>query len=120
MMKKYIFIYLLMISFLIPQQDCDCEEPVNVWFKVSTDQITYGKAIALDMSYGYSFADETGIYLIVFDVDGNQMYLTFPNGGDWVAQVQDPFLDELEKEFKSLEDYLRATKNKSSEIKKKQ
>ena len=34
----------------------DCEEPVNVWFKVSNDQTNsnYGQVVAIDMSHGYS------------------------------------------------------------------
>jgi len=28
-MKNYILIYLLLISFLTPQSECDCEEPVT-------------------------------------------------------------------------------------------
>ena len=42
----------------------------------------------------------------------------FPNGGNWTSeQPQDPFLDVLEEEFKSLEEYLRA--KQGTEIKKK-
>jgi len=119
-MKNYIFIYLLLISFLIQQEECECEEPVNVWFKVSTDEQTFGKIITLDMSYGYSFADEFGIYIIVFDVDGNQMYLTFPNGSEWSSpEYYGEFYKELEKEFKDLEEYLKTYPNKSKPIEKK-
>jgi len=108
-----------MISFLIPQEECECEEPINVWFKVSTSDDTYNKVIALDMSYGYSFADEEGIYLIVFDVDGNQMYLTFPNNSEWSSPGRNEFYDELDKEFKDLEEYLKTYPNKSTKIEKK-
>ena len=26
-----------------------CEEPTNIWYKVSTDQLTYGKKVRLDI-----------------------------------------------------------------------
>ncbi len=123
-MKSYIFIYILLVTIFLTScstQECDCGEPVNVWYKVSTDSISLGQVIKLDMTAGQSFSDANYIYIIVRDLEnGENVVIAFPNGGDWVAQTQDPFLDALDKEFKDLEDYLRATKDKSSEIKKKQ
>ena len=97
--------------------DCECGESVNVWYKVSTDDLTYGQIIQLDMSEGQSFSDEMYIYIIVKDlVNDDNIILVFPNGGDWHQKGIDPFLNELEKEFKNLEDYLKS--NPSKEIEK--
>ena len=52
-------------------QDCECDEPVNVWFKVSTDQATYGQIVKLDMSKGKSFTDGQYIYLIVKEISAD-------------------------------------------------
>ena len=100
--------------------ECEvCEDPVNIWYKVSTFEEDDGKIVKLDMSEGKSFADEQWIYIAVKEIERDDItYIIFPNGGDWVAEVRDPFLDALEKEFKSLEEYLRA--KGSTEIKKKQ
>ena len=96
--------------------DCECGELVNVWYKVSTDDLTYGQIIQLDMNEGQSFSDEMYIYIIVKDLaNDDNIILVFPNGGDWYQKGIDPFLDELEKEFKNLEDYLKS--NPSKEIK---
>ena len=73
------------------------------------------------MTRGQSFSDHQYIYLVVQDIETLELvYVVFPNGGDWTAEVKDPMLDALEKEFKSLEEYLRATQNQGTEIKKKQ
>ena len=89
--------------------DCECGEPANVWYKVSSSEEDYGKIIQLDMSKGQSFSDQMFIYIIVKDLaNGDDIILAFPNGGDWHAAIADPFLNELEKEFKNLEDYLKS------------
>ena len=100
--------------------DCECGEPVNVWYKVSTNEEDYGQVIQLDMSKGRIFSNEMFVYIIVKDLEGgDDIIVAFPNSGDWHAQpLGDPFLDELEKEFKNLEDYLKS--KSSEEIKKKQ
>ena len=118
---KVLFIFLLgIISAQVTAPDCECGEPVNVWYKVSTVEQDKGKIIRLDMSKGKTFADHQFIYLAVKDLDtGDMIYIAFPNGGDWVAEPErDPFLDALDEEFKNLEDYLKA--KQGTEIKKKQ
>ena len=97
-----------------------CEDPVNVWYKVSTFEPDRGKIIKLDMRKGQAFTDHQYIYLVVKDLDtGEVTYIAFPNGGDWVAEpARDPFLDALDEEFKNLEEYLRS--KQGTEIKKKQ
>ncbi len=99
--------------------ECEvCEEPVNIWYKVSTFEEDAGKIVKLDMSEGKAFSDEQWIYIAVKEIDRDDItYIVFPNGGDWVVKAEeDPFLKELEKEFNSLEEYLKL--NKSTSIKK--
>ena len=96
-----------------------CEDPVNVWYKVSTFKEDKGKIIKLDMRKGQAFTDHQYIYLVVKDLNtGEVVYIAFPNGGDWVAEPEkDEFLDALDEEFKNLEEYLRS--KQGTEIKKK-
>ena len=97
--------------------ECECGKPVNVWYKVSTDDLTYGQVVQLDMSKGTSFSDQRFVYIIVKDLANNDdIVLVFPNGGDWrVDASKDPFLDELDKEFKNLEDYLKSKQSEEIE-----
>ena len=98
--------------------ECEvCEDPVNIWYKVSTFEEDDGKIVKLDMSEGKSFADEQCIYIAVKEIERDDItYIIFPNGGDWVAKAEeDPFLKELQKEFDSLEEYLKANKSTSIE-----
>tara|TARA_R100001377_G_scaffold40881_1_gene22913 strand:+ start:198 stop:536 length:339 start_codon:yes stop_codon:yes gene_type:complete len=104
MMKKYLLTLLLTIGFIFPQ---DCEEPINVWFKISNDisNPNYGQVVALDMSQGYSYTDGEVVYLILNDITTKeQVILTFPIG-HWVVEGK----DEIQKEFDSLEEYLKNT-----------
>ena len=58
------------------------------------------------------------IILVVNLVDSDEeLMVMFPNGGYWTSPKPDPFLQELQQEFDSLEDYLRNLESK--EIKKK-
>ena len=118
---KILFIFLLgIISAQVTAPDCECGEPVNVWYKVSTFEPDRGKIVRLDMRKGQAFTDHQYIYISVKDLDtGEVIYIAFPNGGDWVAEPEkDEFLDAMEEEFKSLEEYLRS--KQGTEIKKKQ
>ena len=118
---KILFIFLLgIISAQVTAPDCECGEPVNVWYKVSTFEPDKGKIVRLDMRKGQAFSDHQYIYISVKDLDtGELVYIAFPNGGDWVAEPEkDEFLDAMEEEFKNLEEYLRS--KQGTEIKKKQ
>ena len=118
---KVLFIFLLgIISAQVTAPDCDCGDPVNVWYKVSTFEPDRGKIVRLDMRKGQAFTDHQYIYISVKDLDtGELVYIAFPNGGDWVAEPEkDEFLDALDEEFKNLEEYLRS--KQGTEIKKKQ
>ena len=107
-MKSSVYLYILLVTMLCNiTQAQDCEEPVNVWFKVSNDQTNsnYGQVVAIDMSHGYSSTDGTFIYLVLNDIStGEQVILTFPIGY-WVVEDK----DEIQKEFESLEEYLKNT-----------
>ena len=111
-MKSSVYLYILVVTMFSLSCDVvqaqDCEEPVNVWFKVSNDQANsnYGQVIALDMTEGYSYTDGEVVYLILNDVNTmEQVILTFPIG-HWVVEAK----DEIQKEFDSLEEYLENTK----------
>ncbi len=108
-MKKYLIILITLFSFIFSQ---DCDEPINVWFKISNDvnNKTYGSVIPVDMSSGYAYADEAGVYLIVLDKNTKeQLIIMFPIGY-WESE------DKLEKEFKDLEDYLKYNKGEVKKI----
>ena len=111
-MKSSVYLYILLVTMfslscnMLEAQDC--EEPVNVWFKVSNDQTNpnYGQVVALDMSNGYSSTDGAFIYLVLGDFNtSEQVILTFPIGY-WVVDGK----DEIQKEFENLEEYLENTK----------
>ena len=111
-MKSSVYLYILVVTMFSLSCDMvqaqDCEEPVNVWFKVSNDQtnMNYGQVVALDMSHGYSSTDGAFIYLVLSDVTTTeQVILTFPIGY-WTVEDK----DEIQKEFDSLEEYLENTK----------
>lgn len=116
-MKNLFISLVILISFSFPQ---DCEEPANVWFKLSNDISSkdYGKMIAIDMSKGFASTDGEFVYLLL-QIDGGEdaMLITFPIGY-WEIETKSDFVKEMEKEFKNLEDYLRATQNNGTEIKK--
>ena len=103
------FIYLMcIISAQATSENCECGEPENVWFKLSTEN-GIQRVVQLDMTKGKSFTDEMHIYLVVQDIETKELiYIVFPNGGEWTAEVKDPMLDALEKEFNSLEEYLKS------------
>ena len=118
---KVLFIFLLgIISAQVTAPDCECGEPANVWYKVSTFEPDKGKIVRLDMSKGKTFTDHQYVYIAVKDLDTDDViYIMFPKNGDWVSEEpKDPFLEALDEEFKNLEDYLRS--KGSEEIKKKQ
>ena len=116
------FIYLMgIISAQATSENCECGEPENVWFKISSEDGYGQKVVQLDMTRGQSFSDGIYIYIVVQDIETKELiYIVFPNGGEWVAEEKDPMLEALEKEFKDLEEYLKATQSKRREIKKKQ
>ena len=114
-MKNFILSVLLTLGFIFPQV---CEEPINVWFKISNDSKTYGQVIQLDMSKGYAGSDGQYLYLYVADLTNNEgIVIMFPIGY-WEAPKIDGFEKEYKKEFKDLEDYFKHNKGNGIEIKK--
>ena len=109
----FAFIYLMgIISAQATSENCECGEPENVWFKISSGDGYGQKVVQLDMTRGQSFSDGMYIYIVVQDIETKELvYIVFPNGGDWTAEVKDPMLDALEKEFNSLEEYLKLKGN---------
>ena len=87
----------------------------NVWYKVSTDDLTYGDVIRLDMSKGQAFSKVVYIYLIVQDLDTQEIiYLAFPNGGYWFAfSKEDSLYLEMEKDIDDLQKYLDSKSSKA-------
>ena len=82
---------------------------INVWRKVSTDELNPGEIVSLDMSRGYAACDGPFVYIIVRMIDSEEeVVVAFPNGGYWTVPEPDPFLQELQKEFDNLEEYLRS------------
>tara|TARA_B100000287_G_scaffold43880_1_gene39500 strand:+ start:584 stop:907 length:324 start_codon:yes stop_codon:yes gene_type:complete len=99
----------MLIGFVYPQE---CEEPINVWFKLSNDTSSkdYGKVISIDMSKGYATTDGYNVYLLVYLKDSDEgIIISFPMG-NWEVD------DKIEKEFKDLEDYLKHNKGKGTKI----
>ena len=82
---------------------------INIWKKVSTDEMNPGVIVSLDMSKGYAVCEGPYIYIIVRIAGSEEeAILAFPNGGYWSVPDVDPFLQELQKEFDDLEEYLRS------------
>ncbi len=116
-MKNIILILVMLIGFSYPQE---CEEPTNVWFKLSNDTSSkdYGEVIAIDMSRGYATTDGYFIYLMVYLKDSDEgVIISFPIG-NWEVEEKSEFQKELEKEFKDLEEYLKYNKGKGTKIQK--
>ena len=108
-MKKMLMTLVILISFILPQE---CEEPSNVWFKLSNDTSSkdYGRMIAIAMSKGYATTDGYYVYLLVHNRDsGEGLIISFPIG-NWEVD------DEIEKEFKDLEEYLKYNQGKGTKI----
>ena len=113
-MKNIIIILLILIGFIFPQ---DCEEPTDVWFKISTDvdSNTYGEIIKLDMSKGYASSDDKYIYIIVLTKDTKRkLILSFPIGF-WVVENINGFKKNEKEEF-DLDEYLKKNKGKGKTI----
>ena len=97
-----IFACIFVVSF------ADSTEPaaINIWHKISTDELNPGEIIPLDMSKGYISCEGPYIVMVVRIVDSEEeVIIMFPNGGYWTAPKPDPFLKELQHEFDRLEDY---------------
>ena len=109
-------IFLTMVTIGI-SNDCDCEEPIDIWLKVSNNDKDYGSLLKLDMSRGYALFDEYYIYLVVLEKDTKeQMIIMFPIGYWETEKVnkEDNILPKNNEEF-DWKEYLK--NNKGTEIK---
>ena len=105
-MKNILIILVILIGFILPQ---DCEEPVEVWFKISNDSNStgYGEIIQIDMSWGYAGTDGIYIYLFVYEKDtGKELVVQFPIGR-WEAERINKYIPKENEEF-DLKKYLKS------------
>ena len=112
-MKNILLTLVILISFILPQA---CEEPVEVWFKISNDinSTGYGEIIQIDMSWGYAGSDENYIYLFVYEKGtGKELVVQFPIGY-WETERINKYVPKENEEF-DLKKYLKS--RKSIEIK---
>ena len=112
-MKNILIILVTLIGFILPQ---DCEEPVEVWFKISNDinSTGYGEIIQIDMSWGYAGSDGIYVYLFVFEKDTRtELVISFPIG-HWKVDNMDKKIpkQEKKKEEFDLDEYLKKNKGK--------
>ena len=118
-MKNIILILITLIGFIFPQ-DCDCEEPINVWFKISNAEKDYGKLITLDMSNGFATTDGVFIYLVVKNKETKEdLVIQFPIGY-WIIDKIDKKIPKQEKKKEEkefdLDEYLKKNKGKGRMI----
>ena len=116
-MKNIIVILLPLIGIIFPQE-CDCEEPKDVWFKISNAKEDYGKLLTLDMSNGFATTDGLFIYLVVKNIDtGQDLVIQFPIGY-WIIDKIDKKIpkQEKKKEEFDLDEYLKKNKGKGRMI----
>ena len=112
-------IYLLIGNLLFSQEceECVCEEPVEVWFKISNDldDKDYGNIIQLDMSRGYAQFDGKYLYLFVQKLDTDEgIVIMFPIGY-WETEKITKYIPKEEEEF-DLDEYLKQNKGKGVKI----
>ena len=99
----------LLLATVVSFTPKDPPKEINVWHKVSDNELNPGEIMPLDMSQGYSFCSGTMVYIIVSEIGSeDEIVVAFPNGGYWTSPKADPFLQELQKEFNNLEEYLRS------------
>ena len=67
-------------------------EPINKWYKISTDEAVTGEVVILDMSRGYAYSGSGYILLVVKDSESDdEIVVAFPDGGYWTAPTVDSF-----------------------------
>ena len=111
-MKNILIILVTLISFILPQ---DCEEPEEVWFKISNEEKNYGQLLTLDMSYGYAGTDGHYVYLFVLEKNTKeQLVIAFPIGY-WETEKITKYIPKEEEEF-DWEEYLKQNKGKGVKI----
>ena len=114
-MKNILIILVTLIGFILPQE-CECEEPKDVWFKISNAEKDYGKLLTLDMSNGFATTDGIFIYLIVKNKETKEdLVIQFPIGY-WIIDKIDKKIPKQEKKKEEkefdLDEYLKQNKGK--------
>tara|TARA_Y100000590_G_scaffold338074_1_gene385217 strand:+ start:802 stop:1158 length:357 start_codon:yes stop_codon:yes gene_type:complete len=109
-MKNSIILLITLVGFIFSQ---DCEEPENIWFKVSNNQEhMYGKLMYIDMSSGFAITDGEFIYLIVYEKSTKEeIVISFPIG-EWVVEKTNKTIPKQEKDKFDLDKYLKENKGK--------
>ena len=116
-MKNILIILVTLIGFILPQE-CECEGPKDVWFKISNAEKDYGKLLTLDMSNGFATTDGIFIYLIVKNKETKEdLVIQFPIGY-WIIDKIDKKIpkQEKKKEEFDLDEYLKKNKGKGRMI----
>ena len=96
----------------------ECEEPENVWFKISNNpEHMYGKIMSIDMSRCY--ADTDGYYIYLFLLEKNtkeELIIQFPIGWWEVETFSKKIPQKENKEEFDLDEYLKKNKGKGIKI----
>ena len=115
-------IFIILLSLIksdvnVPETEV-CEEPSEVWFKISNEvgSKNYGKIMQLDMTKGYANTDGIYVYLFVQEKNTpNGIVISFPIGYWETEFVIKPYSKENEKPF-DLDEYLKNNKGKGIKI----
>ena len=115
-MKNILILLVTLIGFIFPQ---DCEEPIDVWFKISNNENhKYGELLTIDMRAGYALYDEVYIYLFVLEKNtGEELVIMFPIGY-WetgIIKKQQKNKNKEKEEF-DLDEYLKQNRGKGIKI----
>jgi hypothetical protein len=116
-MKNILITLVTLIGFILPQ---DCEEPSEIWFKISNDATSkdYGELIQIDMSWGYAGTDGIYVYLFVYEKDTRkELVIQFPIGY-WESEKIDKSKKYIPKENEEfdLKEYLKRNKGNGIKI----
>ena len=114
-MKKILITLVTLIGFILPQE---CEEPENVWFKISTNpEHRYGELMTINMSAGYAYVDEFFIYLFVLEKNtGEELVIMFPIGYWEIGKIENIIPKEEKKKEFDLDEYLKQNRGKGIKV----
>ena len=116
-MKNILITLVTLIGFILPQE---CEEPENVWFKISSNpDHRYGELMTIDMSAGYALVDELYIYLFVFEKNTKEeLVIIFPIGYWEIAKIEKIIPKQEKKKEFDLDEYLKQNRGKGIKVSK--
>ena len=121
-MKIKTLLFIILLSLVqsdekVPENGV-CEEPSEVWFKISNEvgSDNYGKIMQLDMTKGYATTDGVYVYLFVQEKNTpNGIVISFPIGYWETESIIKPNSKEDEKPF-DLDEYLKNNRGKGIKI----